>query len=986
MHDALLLGVGIDVAVAGDYRVVGDVVAADGTKVGSAAASASLGTGAGAITVRAEGREIYNKGADGPFHLTNVVLTRNDAVFSLEDVADDIAGATAWLHGDFEHEGVSIDGASIREQTPLDADGDGLYDTIVVTATVNVDAAGVHQLNARLTTPAGDSIDEWSASPNLVVGANTVTMQFDTTPIGTGDYDTVFEVRNFVVYRPSDTEAFDYRSKALTTARYRSNQMEGFILNPPVDPRWGQLVTASTGAGTLTTQVTIEPQTTNESELQAHWDAPASSVNPPDSYAVDLAADEAFATVLATHTVPATELKTTFTAAEGLTPGRTYWFRARSVLTGGPSSINTTSPPVNITEEERGPTVVHAPVASAFHGQSIPIEMTATCKQGHPSAGRLFWRTTPIESELGDRVDAALGRGWHEVALTPTGAGVVDDRDAITWSGSIPGGAVTTAGVDYYLEAEDQFTITRVPGGTFVGTNPVPDMNPVDLGYWHVHTVTPPVIAHVPTAFAPSDRSVPLSIDVACSTGNCQATMYYRTTTGPITDEEVALRNGEMTATPNWPSVAMQQAPGTGLGQVGDVVRFNASIPASYVDTRGVDYFFHVTDGETQAWAPGTSYQGYYAPNDGMRTGWYHVHVLEQPHAVHVPPPTTGYRQPTPVSMTANCPALRTCTARLYYRTTTGDVLDTTTPFASTAMSVVVTPGIAGTNTAHTSGVIPPSVADTRGIDYFMSFTDGATTTYWPGTSHVDGYAPVAGTRVGYHHVRVIDPPHVHHTPIGAAPALADLVVETQVTCATQHCDVTLHYQKNVWAQADYPYAIAMTKVGAGTPTPVGSLATYRATIPAADVTPTQLAYYIEAFDGYTHGFAPGTSYVGAYVPTDGTHLMSFPVRVLEPAHVVHAPPGVAAAGSDLTITAASNCATPSCTATLHWRVAGALSWTDVAMVGVRTGVGVFNNDAMTYTAVVPGASVTAAGIEHWIEVGDGYVTERTPTWATMVV
>jgi hypothetical protein len=40
----------------------------------------------------------------------------------------------------------------------------------------------------------------------------------------------------------------------------------------------------------------------------------------------------------------------------------------------------------------------------------------------------------------------------------------------------------------------------------------------------------------------------------------------------------------------------------------------------------------------------------------------------------------------------------------------------------------------------------------------------------------------------------------------------------------------------------------------------------------------------------------------------------------------------------------------------------------------------------MSYSAVIPAASVTTEGLEHWIEVDDGYVAERTPTWPTSVV
>lgn len=986
LYDGLLFDVGVDAGVAGSYRVVADVYGADGRKVDSAAGTATLTVGTGSIQVRAEGRQIYNVAADGPYRLKNVVLTRNDDAFTLEDLADDISGSTVYSYRVFEHDAVSIDNSSIQERTPEDTDGDGLYDAIVVTATVTVDTAGSHQLNARLTTPAGTSVSEWATTLNLAEGANTVTMRFPTNTIGTGSYDTVFDVRNFVAYRTDNTDAFDYVPEALTTRSYRSNEMEGFPLSPPSNARWSEDVTVSTEAGGATTTVSMQPQTTNADQIDVRWDASAVNTENPDTYNVELATDETFDSIVGARAVPATELTTTLTAADGFTAGRRYWFRVTARSSSGRDSKAARSVPLAVTDEDTGPVVAHAPVATAYQGQSIPVSMTATCRQGNPCAGRLFWRTTPIEAELGDRADAALGRGWNEVDLAATGAGAVNDRDAIIWSGTIPGWAVSTAGVDYYLEAEDQLAVTRVPGATFVGSDPVPDTSAPDLGYWHVQTVAPPVVTHVPPPFAPSDTSIPLSIDVACSTGDCQATMYYRTTTGPVTEEQVALRNGELVGTPNWPKVGMrQEAAATSLGQVGDVVRFTAQIPASFVDTRGVDYFFQVSDGATQAWAPGTSYQGYYAPNDGMRTAWYHVRVLETPRVIHAPPATTGYRQTTSISATANCPATRVCTARLYYRTTTSTVLDTTTPFASAPMTVVTTPGAGGLNIATATGVIPATAADTRGIDYFLSFSDGATTSWWPGTSSIDGYVPVAGIRVGYQHVRVLDPPHVSHTPVVAAPALRDLVIDASVTCATENCDVTLRYQKNLWAETSYPYSIPMTRVGAATDTPLGKLATYRATIPAADVTTTQLAYYIEAFDGYTRGYAPGTSYVGAYMPTDGTRVQSFPVRVLEPAHIAHVPPGAATAGTDLSLNATSNCATPSCTAVLYWRVTGQLAWSTVTMSGTRTGVGLFSNDTMSYSAVIPGSSVTTAGLEHWIEVNDGYVSERTPTWPTAV-
>jgi hypothetical protein len=46
---------------------------------------------------------------------------------------------------------------------------------------------------------------------------------------------------------------------------------------------------------------------------------------------------------------------------------------------------------------------------------------------------------------------------------------------------------------------------------------------------------------------------------------------------------------------------------------------------------------------------------------------------------------------------------------------------------------------------------------------------------------------------------------------------------------------------------------------------------------------------------------------------------------------------------------------------------------------------GAAGNDVMLYSYTVPAASVTTAGLEHWIEVDDGVVREQTPTWPTVI-
>ena len=194
-------------------------------------------------------------------------------------------------------------------------------------------------------------------------------------------------------------------------------------------------------------------------------------------------------------------------------------------------------------------------------------------------------------------------------------------RRPVQWRGQIPAADVSTTGVDYWLEESENGVTTRFPLAASL----------------HVQTLSPPIVAHVPPTYATSDTPLPLTLEATCSTGNCVATLWYRT--APESGQDITLGHA-----PDWPHTTMSVSATTDLGNLGKHLTFRASVPASYVDTRGVDYVFRVSDGETTAWSPGTTYQGY-LPADGVRGGHYHTHVVEPPRLVHVPPVTASYRR-----------------------------------------------------------------------------------------------------------------------------------------------------------------------------------------------------------------------------------------------------------------------------------------------------------------------------------------------------
>lgn len=754
----------------------------------------------------------------------------------------------------------------------------------------------------------------------------------------------------------------------------------------PTSPRW-----ADTTTGSLTISIAAE-----DGRARAAWAASNDAASGIASYSVQVDTDPDFAAPFLERSVAGTTRYLILGPADGLRYGGAFYFRVAAVDgAGNQSTWSAASNRLLVTDQTTGPAIIHAPITSAYVGQPIPIQATATCEGPERSCtGRLYWRETPITGAQA-AFDGIGDRGWQITDLDRGALTTIDaNRDAVEWSAEIPAAAVTTAGVDYYLEFEDTAAQSTFPGGVFVGSRYATGVQPAAHAFQHIHVISPPVLGHLPPPFARDGESVPIQLDATCSTASCTATLYYRSTDGSVLAEDLL-------ATPDWPRVGMEiTGSPTDLGDAGMAMTFAAEIPADAVDTRGVDYFMHVSDGVTEAWSPGTTYQGYYAPTDGMRTAWYHLHVLEPPHVVHEPVLAGPYRAAIPIQAQANCTS-GACAAQLYFRTTTSNII-TAESFDSAPMTVTTVGTVDGVDLIQLEGVIPGSDTDTRGVDYFFSVTDGATTSWWPGTSHIDGFVPIEGTRVGYHHVRVTDPPHFVHVPAVTTPALRDLTIETELTCVEIECEVALSYTQrptSVRASVDCeqesceidltdPAAfttIPMTRITEPTPTPAGFVARWKATVPAEHVVTTGLGYFMHANDGYVNAYQPGSSYSGAYVPVDGARAGMHVVRVLEPPHVVHVPVAAHYYDQDIAIDATSNCATGTCTATLHWRTSGH-PWRNAAMAISAGGPATPAGDTITTSGTIPADDVTTEGVDYWIEVNDGYVTDRTATYHTTVL
>lgn len=659
--------------------------------------------------------------------------------------------------------------------------------------------------------------------------------------------------------------------------------------------------------------------------------------------------------------------------------------------------------------------IVHTPVTTASYGQPISLSATTSCDSTAACPLTLIYRATGNPDANPPIADGP----WLRVPMTLSSTRVLSGGEhQFDWTGMIDAASVTTTGVDYYLETTGTGQLaTSPPSGT--------------VASYHVSTVAPPLVHHLPPGFATVDHPLELTAGSSCSTGNCQATLYYR--------GSGASPNDALSGEPDWPHVTMSVTSRTALPVGGEDWEYSATVPADAVTTAGVDYLIAVSDGRTAGWWPGTTYEGY-DPMDGQRLLYAHVHALEPSHIVHQPILTSAYNTDIPVMAAGTCPTTRTCRAYLSFRTavpnTNADdglledelsIAAPSNPFQTVPMTVTRSgASAASSDLISMTGTIPSRVVDTRGVDYYLTISDGDSTAYWPGTSRVDSFGGSDGFRIGFQHTHVTESPHLVTTTPPMTSAGQPYTISTTLTCATGNCSARLHYTSGLLGASPVSVyrsytRLAMTPTGPPVATPSGTEQTLSATIPAKDVTTGGLSYFIDATDGYTTTFDPADAEHGAYLPGEALELsrngsvdpgtlqpneLSYSVvrlaaatagveaqgdfarvvRVLEPPHVVPLPHVVVPKGVAWKFAATANCSYDKCPGLLFWQTANG-EWNSVlAKATKQTAAAGGSQHLWSYQATVPASDTLGSQLNYYFEVSDGHISDSTPTLTAAVV
>jgi hypothetical protein len=469
------------------------------------------------------------------------------------------------------------------------------------------------------------------------------------------------------------------------------------------------------------------------------------------------------------------------------------------------------------------PHIVHAPVATAYFEQPVPITANATCSALSCSA-TLAWAVT-----------GGLAKTAPMTAGTPTA--VANGTSVWSFAEVIPASDVTTLGVDYSITVSD---------GTFTDTTPT----------YHITVLAPTAIVHVPTVTANVGQTIPIEAVVPCSTSACNVSLSYA-----VTPDGVG-------STPSWTTVTMTPSGPTAVGQATVVQTWTATIPAGVVTSRGVDYYLHATDGFTNAYSPGTAYAATsFVQADGTGLEWFHV-TTAAVNLVHLPVTTAYPNQPISLSATVTCPS-RSCSATMSYRTSVEldgtalgleNYLLNTPTYTTVAMTPTVVEDLGAQGTVlRFDATIPAGAVTTEGVDYYLHATDGSTDAYYPGTSYVGGIGSVDGLQAAWQHVEVFSRPQIIHTPPGSYTQGQSLQLTATVVVSTyQQPTVTLWY-----GHSSDTVLTAVPMVLKQTPVVTAEGIAYQAVgaVPASTTAEGGIVqYYISAFDGYQTAYSPDTA------------------------------------------------------------------------------------------------------------------------------
>ncbi len=221
-YNYLDVSAGLSLKTSGNYAISGALYDTLGNLLVNASTNASLAAGNQNVVLSFDGAQIRQWRREGPYRLSYFSVddaTGNRAAFALQPYTTTAYAYTSFQRGAAEPTGSYSD-------TGIDANYNGKYDVLRVSAGISATTSGVYSLMGALSTAGGKEITWASRSYTLTAGTQTVALDLDGRAIGMTGVNGPYRLTGLTL-RDATGTTVGYDPNVYTTTAYAYTNFEG---------------------------------------------------------------------------------------------------------------------------------------------------------------------------------------------------------------------------------------------------------------------------------------------------------------------------------------------------------------------------------------------------------------------------------------------------------------------------------------------------------------------------------------------------------------------------------------------------------------------------------------------------------------------------------------------------------------------------------------------------------------------------------------
>ena len=225
LYDLLRITGTVNATSAGLYRIAASLTDAAGQLITNAAQDINLDVGSNVVVLDFPGGQIRQHGVDGPYQVTQVILTEAGNVIDQQALA---AATQPYAATSFAFPLVTLGGSF--SDAAFDSDNDGHNDYLNISVPILPGSSGAVIVQGRLVDKNGGDIEWVEADAAVTAGVmQTVTLPFSATVILQHGVDGPYQLRNVLIYNTGDPSQAITDLPAYATGGYRHTDLSIFI-------------------------------------------------------------------------------------------------------------------------------------------------------------------------------------------------------------------------------------------------------------------------------------------------------------------------------------------------------------------------------------------------------------------------------------------------------------------------------------------------------------------------------------------------------------------------------------------------------------------------------------------------------------------------------------------------------------------------------------------------------------------------------------